>query len=160
SSWKRAPCLPREAACAPRPAASIPRPWPNRPCCPMRTTTSAARSPSCVRKSTVCARKGCPPSASMPKCSAPAACPPEPGLCLEGCPDGGAGAVTMQLTQFTDLGLRVLMYLSHPDRGTPVTVGEIATRFGASRNHLIKVVHFMAQQGWLITTRGKGGGLA
>ncbi len=66
----------------------------------------------------------------------------------------------MQLTQFTDLGLRVLMYLSHPDRGTPVTVGEIATRFGASRNHLIKVVHFMAQQGWLITTRGKGGGLA
>jgi Rrf2 family nitric oxide-sensitive transcriptional repressor len=66
----------------------------------------------------------------------------------------------MQLTHFTDLGLRVLMYLSHPGREAPVTVGEIAERFELSRNHLIKVVHFMAQQGWLITTRGKGGGLA
>lgn len=66
----------------------------------------------------------------------------------------------MQLTHFTDLGLRVLMYLSHSDRDTPVTISEVAERFDASRNHLVKVVHFMAQQGWLITTRGKGGGLA
>lgn len=66
----------------------------------------------------------------------------------------------MQLTHFTDLGLRVLMYLSHQDRGTPVTISEIAERFDASRHHLVKVVHFMAQQGWLVTTRGKGGGLA
>lgn len=66
----------------------------------------------------------------------------------------------MQLTHFTDLGLRVLMYLSHPGRDTPVTISEVAERFEASRNHLVKVVHFMAQQGWLVTTRGKGGGLA
>lgn len=66
----------------------------------------------------------------------------------------------MQLTQFTDLGLRVLMYLSHPARDTPATIGEIAEVFDVSRNHLVKVVHFMAQQGWLATTRGKGGGLA
>lgn len=66
----------------------------------------------------------------------------------------------MQLTHFTDLGLRVLMYLSHQDRDTPVTISEIAERFAVSRNHLVKVVHFMAQHGWLITTRGKGGGLA
>lgn len=66
----------------------------------------------------------------------------------------------MQLTHFTDLGLRVLMYLSHPHDDAPVTISEIATRFAVSRNHLVKVVHFMAQQGWLITTRGKGGGLA
>lgn len=65
----------------------------------------------------------------------------------------------MQLTHFTDLGLRVLMYLSEP-RDTPVTIGEIAECFAASRNHLVKVVHFMAQQGWLATSRGKGGGLA
>ncbi|WP_174873333.1 Rrf2 family transcriptional regulator [Vogesella oryzae] len=65
----------------------------------------------------------------------------------------------MQLTHFTDLGLRVLMYLSTPS-ATPVTIGEIAERFSVSRNHLVKVVHFMAQQGWLATSRGKGGGLA
>ena len=66
----------------------------------------------------------------------------------------------MQLTRFTDLGLRVLMYLSHQDRETPVTISEIAERFAVSRNHLIKVVHFMALQGWLLAIRGKGGGLA
>ena len=66
----------------------------------------------------------------------------------------------MQLTQFTDLGLRVLMYLSYQQREQPVTIAEIADRFAISRNHLMKVVHAMAQQGWLATTRGKGGGLA
>lgn len=66
----------------------------------------------------------------------------------------------MQLTQFTDLGLRVLLYLSHQQREQAVTISEIADVFEISRNHLVKVVHFMAQQGWLITTRGKGGGLA
>jgi Rrf2 family nitric oxide-sensitive transcriptional repressor len=66
----------------------------------------------------------------------------------------------MQLTHFTDLGLRVLMYLSHQDREAPVTISEIAERFAVSRHHLVKVVHFMARHGWLLTTRGKGGGLA
>lgn len=66
----------------------------------------------------------------------------------------------MQLTQFTDIGLRVLLYLSHQGRTHPVTIGEIADSFEVSRNHLVKVVHFMAQQEWLLTSRGKGGGLA
>lgn len=66
----------------------------------------------------------------------------------------------MQLTHFTDLGLRVLMYLSHKDRQEPVTISEIATKFAISRNHLVKVVHFLAQKNWIITTRGKGGGMA
>lgn len=67
----------------------------------------------------------------------------------------------MQLTRFTDLGLRVLMYLARPipERTTPVTIPEVARHFDVSRNHLVKVVHFMAQQGWVITTRGKGGGM-
>ncbi|GAB3329480.1 Rrf2 family transcriptional regulator [Bordetella tumulicola] len=66
----------------------------------------------------------------------------------------------MQLTKYTDFGLRVLMYLTQSDgRSTPVTVPEIAERFEVSRNHLVKVVHFLSQQGWIATTRGKGGGL-
>lgn len=66
----------------------------------------------------------------------------------------------MQLTHFSDLGLRVLMYLTQPPDGRPVTITEIATQFNVSRHHLVKVVHHMSKQGWLITTRGKGGGLA
>ena len=70
----------------------------------------------------------------------------------------------MQLTHFTDLGLRVLMYTSQPQRitrsGQAITISEIAASLNVSRNHLVKVVHFMANQEWLITTRGKGGGLA
>jgi Rrf2 family nitric oxide-sensitive transcriptional repressor len=66
----------------------------------------------------------------------------------------------MQLTRFTDFGLRVLMYLTQcRDRPTAVTILEIAGRFDVSRNHLVKVVHFMSQRGWVSTLRGKGGGL-
>lgn len=67
----------------------------------------------------------------------------------------------MQLNRFTDFGLRVMMYLTQcQDRAKPVTIPEIAERFGISRNHLVKVVHFLSQQGWVAATRGKGGGLA
>ncbi len=46
----------------------------------------------------------------------------------------------MQLTQFTDYGLRSLMYLSaHPER--LCSVREIAEHYGISRNHLVKIVH-------------------
>ncbi len=65
----------------------------------------------------------------------------------------------MQLTHFTDLGLRVLMDLTVLEPGTSCRVADIAARFNESHNHLRKVVHFMAQQGWLQTTRGPGGGI-
>lgn len=67
----------------------------------------------------------------------------------------------MQLTRFTDYGLRVLMYLTQcRDRPAAVTIPEIAERFAVSRNHLVKVVHFMSQRGWVSTSRGKGGGMS
>lgn len=66
----------------------------------------------------------------------------------------------MQVTRFTDIGLRVLMYLVPQDPTHIVTISEISQQFEISRNHLVKVVHFMAQHGWIVTTRGKGGGLA
>ncbi|MVW72742.1 MULTISPECIES: Rrf2 family transcriptional regulator [unclassified Bordetella] len=66
----------------------------------------------------------------------------------------------MQLTRYTDFGLRVMMYLTQAGaRETPVTITEITERFAVSRNHIVKVVHFLGQQGWVATTRGKGGGL-
>lgn len=66
----------------------------------------------------------------------------------------------MQLNRFTDLGLRVLIYLTQPARSTPFTISEMAEELMVSHNHLVKVVHFMGKQGWVQTMRGKGGGIS
>ena len=64
----------------------------------------------------------------------------------------------MRLTDYTDYALRVLMFCAaHPER--PVTIAELAERHGISKNHLMKVVNDLARQGFLQTTRGRGGGL-
>ena len=64
----------------------------------------------------------------------------------------------MRLTYLTDYSLRVLMYVGAvPDR--LVTIQEIAQGYGISENHLMKVVHGLAQHGFLETVRGRGGGI-
>jgi len=64
----------------------------------------------------------------------------------------------MQLNKFTDYALRILMYVAQP-RDLPYTIAELAERLQVSQNHAMKIVHFMAKQEWLITIRGKGGGI-
>lgn len=64
----------------------------------------------------------------------------------------------MQLTIFTDYGLRTLMFLAaHKDR--LCSVKEIAEAYDISRNHLVKVVHRLGQLGFVDSTKGKGGGI-
>jgi len=64
----------------------------------------------------------------------------------------------MQLTQYTDYSLRVLIYLGlYPDRRCTIT--EISEAYQINRNHLVKVVHNLSQDGWITTTRGKSGGM-
>lgn len=63
----------------------------------------------------------------------------------------------MRLTAFTDFGLRALMRLAG-EPGRSFSTGEIATEFGISRHHLIKVVGDLAQAGFVTTQRGSGGG--
>ena len=64
----------------------------------------------------------------------------------------------MQLTLYTDYSLRVLIYLGlNPSRLTTIT--DIAQSYGISRNHLVKVVHNLATQGFIQTSRGRGGGI-
>ena len=63
----------------------------------------------------------------------------------------------MQLTYFSDYSLRVLLYLGL--KGRRATVAEIASGFRVSRNHLVKVVHFLGREGFLANARGHGGGL-
>jgi Rrf2 family nitric oxide-sensitive transcriptional repressor len=66
----------------------------------------------------------------------------------------------MQLNQFTDYGLRVLMcLLSCREQDRLTTVTELARLLDVSSNHLVKIVHFMSQQSWIKTTRGRGGGI-
>ena len=64
----------------------------------------------------------------------------------------------MHLTVFSDYTLRVLMYLAL-DRTRLATIPEIATAYGISENHLMKVVHQLARAGIVETVRGKGGGI-
>lgn len=64
----------------------------------------------------------------------------------------------MKLTSFTDYSLRVLIFLAaRPERRA--TIAEIAQAFAVSEHHLTKVVHFLAKHGWLVSVRGRGGGL-
>ncbi|WP_435019805.1 RrF2 family transcriptional regulator [Tundrisphaera sp. TA3] len=63
----------------------------------------------------------------------------------------------MQLTQFSDYALRVLLYLAaHPDGAS---VGVIARSYRISHHHLAKVVQRLADLGLVASTRGRGGGL-
>lgn len=64
----------------------------------------------------------------------------------------------MQLTQFTDYGLRSLMYLA-ANSGKRCSVREIAEHYGISRNHLVKVIHRLAQLEYITSSKGKGGGI-
>ena len=66
----------------------------------------------------------------------------------------------MRLTRFSDIGLRVLIYLERAgERPHPVTVAEIGSQFDIPLNHLVKVVGQLAKLGWITATRGRKGGL-
>lgn len=65
----------------------------------------------------------------------------------------------MQLTSFTDYSLRVLVFAAaHDDRRCQTA--EVATTFGISRHHVVKVVNALAHLGYLETVRGRDGGFA
>lgn len=64
----------------------------------------------------------------------------------------------MQLTNFVDYSLRSLMFLgSHS--GKRCTVKEISEYYGISHNHIVKVIHRLSQLEYIITIKGKGGGI-
>jgi Rrf2 family nitric oxide-sensitive transcriptional repressor len=64
----------------------------------------------------------------------------------------------MQLDKFTDYALRVLMTLAvrAPAR---IATSEIASTFGLSENHLSKVATVLVREGFVVSERGRNGGL-
>jgi Rrf2 family transcriptional regulator, nitric oxide-sensitive transcriptional repressor len=65
----------------------------------------------------------------------------------------------MRFTRYTDYALRVLMYLGSEPGDNLATIKEISRRYGISENHLMKVVHRLGQSGFIITIRGRQGGM-
>ena len=64
----------------------------------------------------------------------------------------------MRLKSYTDYALRVLMHLAaQPDR--LASIGEMARIYRISHNHLMKVVHDLRKQGFLVAVRGRSGGV-
>ena len=66
----------------------------------------------------------------------------------------------MQLTRFTDLGLRAMMLLATGQtREQRVTTRTVAAAAGASENHVAKAVSRLAELGLVNSRRGRAGGL-
>jgi Rrf2 family transcriptional regulator, nitric oxide-sensitive transcriptional repressor len=66
--------------------------------------------------------------------------------------------MAMRLTLHTDYALRVLIYAGlKPD--AVCTIPEIVRHFEISKGHVMKVVHRLAQLGYLRTIRGRNGGI-
>ncbi len=64
----------------------------------------------------------------------------------------------MRLTTYTDYSLRVLIFVGLKGEEL-TTITEISERYNISRNHLMKVVNQLSQDGYLNTIRGKKGGM-
>ncbi|MEB2846471.1 Rrf2 family transcriptional regulator [Rhizobiales bacterium RZME27] len=64
----------------------------------------------------------------------------------------------MQLTLFTDYGLRLMMFVAVSD-GRRVTIEEVARAYDISRSHLMKVAQVLIRENLLKASRGRTGGL-
>jgi len=64
----------------------------------------------------------------------------------------------MQLTMHTDYALRVLLYLAHfPEKR--ISTEEISQAYGISKNHLVRVVHTLAESHVVKVNVGRAGGI-
>jgi Rrf2 family transcriptional regulator, nitric oxide-sensitive transcriptional repressor len=65
----------------------------------------------------------------------------------------------MQLTRFTDLSMRALMYLAWQPDGVISNISEMARVYAVPENHMVKVVHHLGKIGMVKTIRGRKGGV-
>ena len=64
----------------------------------------------------------------------------------------------MQITRYTDISLRVLMYLASKPSEI-ISIGYLSKAYLAPHNHMVKVVHNLVKLGYLESIRGRSGGV-
>ncbi|MBU5315455.1 Rrf2 family transcriptional regulator [Clostridium bornimense] len=64
----------------------------------------------------------------------------------------------MQISKFTDYAFRSLIYLAR-NRDETATVDKLAKYLEVSEHHMKKVIHKLAKTGYIISTKGRNGGL-
>ncbi|MFH8135268.1 nitric oxide-sensing transcriptional repressor NsrR [Pantoea osteomyelitidis] len=65
----------------------------------------------------------------------------------------------MQLTSFTDYGLRALIYLATLPKDRLTNITEVTETYGVSRNHMVKIINQLSRAGFVAAMRGKNGGI-
>lgn len=65
----------------------------------------------------------------------------------------------MQITRYTDYGLRILSYLAVMPGDRLASIDEISDTYEISRNTVNKIVHHLGKEELIETRRGKGGGI-
>ena len=63
----------------------------------------------------------------------------------------------MQLTSFTDYGLRALIYMASLPEGRMTSISEVTDVYGVSRNHMVKIINQLSRAGYVTAVRGKNG---
>lgn len=64
----------------------------------------------------------------------------------------------MQLSKFSDYSFRALIYLAN-HQNQLCTVEELAVQLNTSEQHMKKVVHKLAKTSFIISMKGRGGGV-
>ena len=65
----------------------------------------------------------------------------------------------MQLTSFTDYGLRALIYMASLPEDRMTNISQVTAVYGVSRNHMVKIINQLSRAGFVTAVRGKKGGI-
>ncbi|AAM84224.1 putative transcriptional regulator [Yersinia pestis biovar Microtus str. 91001] len=71
----------------------------------------------------------------------------------------GYSGVYVQLTSFTDYGLRALIYMASLPDGQMTSISQVTEVYGVSRNHMVKIINQLSRVGLVTAVRGKNGGI-
>jgi len=65
----------------------------------------------------------------------------------------------VQLTSFTDYGLRALIFLASLPADQMTSITEVSETYNVSRNHMVKIINQLSRSGYVAAVRGKNGGI-